>query len=167
MNLGALSGSYFFAYICGMSKMRTGRMQPGPGPKTQKPASDYKPFASFKPKPKPKPTNVDMRKGMKSNSDGLMDFLNVPQKLMTKQVTGKYEGPGDALERKGIVGATGRDVVNFVADPINAIPLAKLGKGMKMSKADAKAIKYNKSVKKVKTASNATQIAESKMKRNK
>lgn len=148
-----------------MSKMRTGRMQPVPKGKTQKPASDYKPFASFT--PKPKPTNIDMRKGVKSNSDGLMDFLNVPQKLMTKQVTGKYEGPGDALERKGMVGATGRDVVNFVADPINAIPLAKLGKGMKMSKADAKAIKYNKSVKKVKTASNATQIAESKMKRNK
>ena len=141
-----------------MSKMRTGRMQPTPiKPASEK--SSYKPFASFA--PKPKPTKIDYSKGVKSNSDGLMDMLNVPQKLMTKQFTGKYEGPGDALERKGMVGSTGRNVVNFMADPINAIPLAKLGKGMKMSKADAKAIKYNSKVKKIKTASNVGQLAES------
>ena len=138
-----------------MSKMKTGRMQPTPQ-KTF--SSGYKPFASFT--PNPKPTNMDMRKGVKSNSDGIGEILNVPQKLMTKQITGKYEGPGDALERKGMVGPTGRNVVNFIADPINLIPLAAVGKGMKLSKADAKAIKYNKAVKKVKTASNATQITE-------
>lgn len=134
-------------------------MQGGPG---DPPKKKYTTKA-----PKPKATIIDMRKGVKSNSDGLGEFLNVPQKLITKQITGKYEGPGDALERKGVVKGTGRDVVNFVADPTNFIPLAKLGKGMKMSKTDAKAIKYNKAVKKVKTASNASQITDAIMKNKK
>ena len=130
-------------------------MQNGPGdPKN----NNYKPFSSFA--PKPKPTKIDMRKGVKSNSSPLGDMLDVPQKLITKQFTGKYEGPGDALERKGMVGSTGRNVVNFVADPINAIPLAKLGKGMKISKADLKAINYNKKVKKIKRGSDVVQSPE-------
>jgi len=131
-------------------------MQNGPG---DPPRNNYKPFSSFA--PKPKPTKIDMRKGVKSNSSPIGDMLDVPQKLITKQFTGKYEGPGDALERKGLVGPTGRNVTNFVADPINAIPLAKLGKGMKLSKAqavkDAKVLKYNKKVTRIKRGSDVAQ----------
>lgn len=65
----------------------------------------------------------------KSNSEGLSELLSVPQKLLTQVITGKYETPGQALERTGTVtNKTNLDVVDYVTDPLNYIPLFKLAK---------------------------------------
>lgn len=101
----------------------------------------------------------------KSNSSGLGDILEVPQKQATKMVTGRYETPGQALERKGVVkNKTALDVVDFVLDPINAIPLLKGAKGMKAGsrKALSKTAKaVNRAVKSVKTADNVSDVKNS------
>lgn len=66
---------------------------------------------------------------IKSNSEGLSELLSVPQKLSTQVITGKYETPGQALERAGIMtDKTDLDVVDYVTDPLNYIPLFKLAK---------------------------------------
>lgn len=65
----------------------------------------------------------------KSNSEGLSEILSVPQKLSTQVITGKYETPGQALERAGIMtDKTDLDIVDYVTDPLNYIPLFKLAK---------------------------------------
>lgn len=65
----------------------------------------------------------------KSNSEGLSEILSVPQKLSTQVITGKYETPGQALERAGIMtDKTNLDIVDYVTDPLNYIPLFKLAK---------------------------------------
>lgn len=111
-------------------------------------------------------TSQDLRKG-RTGDTGMGELLNVPQKQMMKSITGRYEGPGDALERKKKVTPMGRDVVNFVADPINAIPMMAVGKAMKLTKADNRAIKINKAIKTVKRTSNASQVSEMAMKKKK
>lgn len=92
----------------------------------------------------------------KSNSDAVGDMLEAPQKQMTKMVTGKYETPGQALDRKGIVkNKLANDVIDFVVDPINAIGFikgaqaAKAGTRVPLSKT-AKAI--NRTVRTTKSA---------------
>ena len=71
----------------------------------------------------------------KSNSEGLSELLNVPQKLVTQAVTGKYQTPGEALEKAGVLqNKTDLDVIDFVTDPLNYIPLFKAGKLATLSK---------------------------------
>lgn len=101
----------------------------------------------------------------KSNASGVGDMLEVPQKQATKMVTGRYETPGQALERKGIIkNKTALDAIDFVSDPINAIPLIKGAKAMKVGtrKALSKTAKaVNKVTKTVKTTDNISDIKNS------
>lgn len=107
------------------------------------------------------------QKGMplrKSNASGIGDALEVPQRQATKMITGKYETPGQALQRKGVVkNKTALDVVDFVADPINALPIVKGAKyaykTLKGTVSGTKALSrgqkiYNKSTKALKAVDN-------------
>jgi hypothetical protein len=99
--------------------------------------------------------NQDLRKPKTTGETGMGEMFNVPQNLVTKSITGRYEGPGDALYRKGHVTETGRGAVNFVADPLNALPFAKMGKFSKLSdKSVIRKTAYNKVNRAVQRTSN-------------
>ncbi|MDG1315462.1 MAG: hypothetical protein P8P29_08075, partial [Flavobacteriaceae bacterium] len=75
------------------------------------------------------PPNGDIKPHVPSNHvpSNISDFdmLDIPQAMMMKAITGKYQKPGDLVRERGY-GPFAQGLTNVVADPLNLIPYTKL-----------------------------------------